>query len=228
MVSLREGEVLDDLLIDGAKIIQNVNGYRFTSDSVLLSRFARAKAADVVADFCAGCGIVGLHYYLLHRDTTKSVTFFEMQSDLLSMATRSVEYNGFRDTFNAVCCKIQEIPSSFAGKFSLILCNPPYEKGGFTVAEKSKAICRKEIHLTLSDLAVAAAKCLKFGGRLCICHRADRSAEVICTLHENGIEPKRLCFVSGKAKEKPYLVLVEGVRGGKSGVEVLPSIVNQS
>ena len=47
----QDKEVVEELLEGDLKIIQNVSLYRFTSDAVLLSRFARAKARDVVADF---------------------------------------------------------------------------------------------------------------------------------------------------------------------------------
>jgi tRNA1(Val) A37 N6-methylase TrmN6 len=55
------------MLIDGLKIVQDTRLYRFTSDSVLLSRFAHAKKNDVVADFCAGSGIVAFHFYALNK-----------------------------------------------------------------------------------------------------------------------------------------------------------------
>ena len=56
-VELNEYEVAEDMLIDGLKIVQDTRLYRFTSDSVLLSRFARAKTGDRIADFCAGSGV---------------------------------------------------------------------------------------------------------------------------------------------------------------------------
>ena len=58
---LKDGEVLEEFFED-KKIIQNVNLYRFTSDSILLSRFARAKYGDNVADFCSGSGVVGFRF----------------------------------------------------------------------------------------------------------------------------------------------------------------------
>ncbi|MFR1982763.1 MAG: hypothetical protein ACLS4Z_02795 [Christensenellaceae bacterium] len=61
-MQLSDYEVAEDMLIDGLKIVQDTRLYRFTSDSVLLSRFARAKAGDKVADFCAGSGIVAFHF----------------------------------------------------------------------------------------------------------------------------------------------------------------------
>ena len=42
-IALREGESVEELLEGGLKIIQDKLLYRFTSDSVLLSRFAKGK-----------------------------------------------------------------------------------------------------------------------------------------------------------------------------------------
>ena len=87
-------------------------------------------------------------------------------------------------------------------------------------------MCRKELTLTLPEIADAAFRKLKFGGRLAILNRADRTAELIYTLKERKLEPKRMQFVCGTSGSKPYLVMVEAVKGGKEGIEVLPAIVN--
>ena len=122
---------------------------------------------------------------------------------------------------------IQDIKSTYAGKFSLIVCNPPYMPvGGGIVDEKEHiAICRTEIALPLKDLIRAIAVSLKFGGRTCMVHRADRLIDVVSCMRENNIEPKRLQLVSGGDKE-PYLFLIEGVLGGKSGLKILKHIIN--
>ena len=54
-------KVIEELGIDNLKIIQDDTLYRFTSDAVILSKFADARKNDVVADFCSGSGIVGIH-----------------------------------------------------------------------------------------------------------------------------------------------------------------------
>ena len=89
---------LDDLLVGGMKIYQDDGLYKFTSDSVLLSRFARAKKEDVVADFCAGSGIVGLHFYALNRPVVKRLVLFEMQKTLCACQER----NPFRNAKGTV------------------------------------------------------------------------------------------------------------------------------
>ena len=228
-ISLGEYERIEDMLIGGLKIVQDTRLYRFTSDSVLLSRFARGKKNDVVADFCSGSGIVAFHFYALQSPVLQqnmSFTLFEMQESLAKLSQKSIALNDFT-AFTVENCRLQEIPERYREKFSLILCNPPYEKGGFDNDTYEKAVCRKEITLTLGEIAKAAAKCLKFGGRIAMVHRADRLAEICYTLKAEGIEVKRLAFVAGKQGAKPYLVLIEGVKGGKPATELLPMVINE-
>ena len=226
IILLGEYEVLEDMMMDGLKIVQDTRLYRFTSDSVLLSRFAKAKKGDNVADFCAGSGIVAFHFYALNKQTQGlKFTLFELQEELSALSNKTAIYNGF-ENFAFEQGRLQDIKKEYNEKFSLVLCNPPYEKGGFDNDEYAKAICRKEITINLKEIARAAAYALKFGGRLCMLHRADRLAEVCYTLHEVGIEVKKIQFVGGRCGSKPYLVMVKGVKGGKPCNEILPTIWN--
>ena len=206
------------------KIIQNTELYRFTSDSIILSRFARAKFKDDVADFCSGSGVVGFHFACLNKNIS-SLTLFEMQEALADMSRRTAELNGF--DCRVVTTRLQDIGREYHDRFSLVLCNPPYEKGGFENEAYEKAVCRKEITLTLGEIAEAAFRCLKFGGRFALLQRADRCAELIYILKKRGLEPKRIQFVAGSQGAKPYLVAVEAVKGGKEGVDVLPVLINE-
>lgn len=218
-------QIIEPLLIGNYRIVQDTGLYRFTSDSVLLSRFVKAKAGELVADFCAGCGIVGLHFFA-ENTGIRHVTLFELQKEMAELARRTVELNGLYDLFTVENIAVQDIPPRYIEAFSLILCNPPYEKGGFENADPKKAVCRKELALPLEELVASAARCLKFGGRFALVHRADRLSELFCTLHAAGLEPKKLQLVAGKEGAKPYLALVMAKKGGKSGLEVLPTLAN--
>ena len=221
-INLKPGERAETLFGDKI-IIQNVSLYRFTSDSILLSRFAKGKKGDVVADFCAGSGAVGYHFLCLNPHI-KSLTLFEMQPALADMARRTAAANGFESA--VVEGRVQDIGVEYNGAFSLILCNPPYERGGFENISYEKAICRKEITITLPEIISAAAKKLKFGGRLAMVNRADRLAEIFYTLKEHGLEPKKMQLIRGGENTAPYAVLIEAVKGGKPSLEILPDIVN--
>ena len=226
-IELGEFEVLDDMIIDGLKIVQDTRLYRFTSDSVLLSKFAKAKNNDVVADFCAGSGIVAFHFHALNRHEKRNLryTLFELQEELSLLSKKTAAYNGFV-CFSFYQGRLQDITKEYCEKFSLVLCNPPYESGGFDNEEYQKAICRKEITICLKEIVQAAAYALKFGGRLCMLHRADRIAEVCYTCKQFGLEVKKMQFVGGRYGAKPYLVMVEAVKGGKPNCEILPTAYN--
>ena len=140
MVELGEYEVLEDMMIDGLKVVQDTRLYRFTSDSVLLSRFAHAKKNDVVADFCAGSGIVAFHFYALNRAKLRDLRFtlFEMQPELSALSRKTAAYNGF-ENFEFVQGKLQEISKEYNEKFS----NPLYAAVFLERADNSGCISNK-------------------------------------------------------------------------------------
>ena len=218
---------IENLNVGDLKIYQDDDLYKFTSDSVLLSRFAKVKSGDVVGDFCAGSGIVGFYLYALNSDKVKNLTFFEVQNSLYNLCSKSIAENGLEQKANAINTKLQDIDKCYNEKFSLIVCNPPYMKlsQGQQNEKAEIAICKSEVMLNLDELCASVSRCLKFGGKICLVHRADRLIEVIYALKQRGIEPKRLQFVSAKNKE-PYLFLLEGVKGGKSGLKILNPIEN--
>lgn len=219
--------IREEYLDNDIKVYQDDELYTFTSDSVLLSKFATVKKGDIVADFCAGSGVVGFNLYALNSELINSIHFFELQEPLFNLCKMSIEKNGLTEKCFAINTRLQDIDKSFNGKFSLIVCNPPYMKVGHGENNQfeQKALCKSEIALSLQELSYAFGRCLKFGGRVCLVHRADRLVEVITELKKNNIEPKKLQFVCSKDKE-PYLFILEGVKGGKSGLKVLNSVKN--
>lgn len=216
---LENGECLEELGLNGLKILQREDLYRFTSDAVLLTKFASAKKNERLADFCSGSGIVALHYYGLRSGVVKSADLFEIQTPLANMCRRSVALNGLEDKFTVHNIPLQEIGCEFDGVFTLILCNPPYEKAGVGDESllESVRLARHEVAITLREIISISSKKLKYGGRLCMCHRADRLADLIYEMRSFGIEPKRIKYAGAKNKA-PYLVFIEGVKGGKAGL----------
>lgn len=228
MTELKENETLEDLLIDGLKIIQSKDLYRFSSDAVLLSKFASFKKGDKVIDLCAGSGIVGLHFYALHKDV-KSVKEVEIQPELTDLCRRSVEYNGLQSVFTVDNIPLQELPTGENGRYSLVLCNPPYKKAGSgeTNPIKSVAIARHELTVTFPEIVSAAKRLLCHGGRFCVCQRIERFTDVFAEMRSAGLEPCKLQFVYTGNSVEPYLFMVEGVKGVRRKFTVLPPINNR-
>ena len=224
MIDLLPGEIVESLNIKDYKIIQSSALYKFTSDSVLLSRFARG-GAESVCDICAGSGIVSLHYFALNDTSVKKAVAVELQSSLAKMCQKSVDLNGLGGVFTVENVPLQEYKA--ANAFDLVLCNPPYEKAGASIPPKDEhlALCKTEAGVTLEDIVSCAKRILKVGGRFVICHKSARLAELITLLDKYKLNPSRLGFVSGKG-EKAYLVLCEAIKGKKEDLEVYNTVIN--
>ena len=78
--------------------------------------------------------------------------------------------------------------------------------------------------LTLAETVREASVLLKMHGRLWMVHRPFRLAELLHLLVEHRLEPKRLRLVCPAEGREPTMVLVEAVKGGKTGLVVLPSL----
>jgi tRNA1Val (adenine37-N6)-methyltransferase len=61
---------------------------------------------------------------------------------------------------------------------------------------------------------------LRPGGRFYMVHRPYRLTELITTLKQYKLEPKRIKFVHPFVDKEANMVLIEAVRGGKSMVKV--------
>lgn len=75
------------------------------------------------------------------------------------------------------------------------------------------------------DLCACGFRLLKDGGRLALCHRPERLAEVLAVLRAHRLEPKRLAFVKNRAESAPWLFLVEAQKNRKTGLKIEPDIL---
>ena len=84
-----------------------------------------------------------------------------------------------------------------ANGFDAVISNPPYYplKSGAIADEAPLAIAKSELCCTVSDLCACAAWCLRFGGSFFLVHKPERLTDLLVTLRENRLEPKRLQFV---------------------------------
>lgn len=219
--NLKGNERLDDLQRSGYQIIQDPERFCFGMDAVLLSGFAKAKEGDKVLDLGTGTGIIPI---LMEAKTPAAkLVGLEIQPESADMARRSVALNQLESKIQIIDGDIKEAASIFgAASFDVVTCNPPYMIGqhGIQNPDAPKAIARHEIHCTLEDVISQAAKLLKPGGHFYMVHRPFRLAEMISLMTQYRVEPKRMQLVYPYIDKEPNMVLIEGVRGGKSRMQV--------
>ena len=218
---LHEGERLDDLQRNGYRIIQDPRRFCFGMDAVLLAGFSRVKKGECALDLGTGTGIIPI--LLEARNEGQHYTGLEIQPESADMARRSVLYNDLQDRIDIVTGDIKEASKIFqAASMDVITTNPPYMIGahGLTNPEDAKAIARHEVLCDLDDILRESARILRPGGRFYMVHRPFRLAEIFSKMVAARIEPKRMRLVYPYVDKEPNMVLIEGLRGGKSRLTV--------
>ncbi len=190
--------------------------HRFGSDALLLARFSEPKRAQRAADLCSGCGIVSLEWHDRgHRGLCAAI---ELQPEASALLAEAVEAQHL-DHIVPFCADLRTFWEG-EGQFDLCACNPPYFTAGPQSSTAARATARHETDCSLDDVCSCAFRLLKDGGRLSLCHRPERLAEVLAVLRAHRLEPKRLAFVKNRPDSAPWLFLVEAQKNRRTGLRV--------
>ena len=224
---LHPGEKIDDLQRSGLRIIQDPARFCFGMDAVLLTGFiqeglgGRSVAREELLDLGTGTGIIPL--LMSAKSDCYFLTGLEIQPDSAEMASRSVKLNGHEERIRILQGDIKEADALFApASFGIVTCNPPYMIGGHGLQnpDSPKAIARHEVLCSFEDVARAAERLLKSGGHFYLVHRPFRLAEIMTTLRDHGLEPKRMRLVYPYVDREPNMVLLDCTRGGRPRLTV--------
>ena len=194
--------------------------YSFGGDALLLAEFALPKFRDNVLDLCTGCGVVPV--MMMAKGFAGKITAVDIQPGAVELCKMTVERGNLHERFFPVCADLNKLDFP-AESFSLVTVNPPYfvSGAGKENGTDSRALARRESGCTLAQVTAVSARLLKYGGRLCMCHRPERLADVIFLFCKNRLEPKRLTCVNNATESKePWLILVEGRKGGHAGLKI--------
>jgi tRNA1(Val) A37 N6-methylase TrmN6 len=193
----------------------------FGTDAMLLAYFAEHKKTDKICDLGTGCGIIPL---IMARDVSGMIYAVDIQPQATELLNMSIGESGISNIV-PVCADLRDLGNRVPpGEMTLVTCNPPYKAAdcGIKNETSAKRIARHEVMCTVGDVCNAASKLLQFGGRFCLCNRPERLSDVITAMKSANIEPKRLRFISKEPKKAPWLFLLEGRKGSKPFMKVLP------
>lgn len=225
-VEIKDNERVDDLHRKGYVIIQDPKRFCFGIDAVILSGFAEVKKGERVMDLCTGTGIIPI---LLEAKTEGShFTGLEIQEESAEMAARSVLLNDLGEKVTIDCGDLKNVDELYkAASFDVVTVNPPYmnDGGGLKNVSSPKTIARHEVLCSLDDVVKAARRLLAPQGRLYMVHRPHRLTDIIVTLRNYRLEPKKLRFVHSFYDREPVMVLIEAVSNGRPMVKVMPPLV---
>ena len=211
-----------DFVNDALSLIQESGGLKFGTDALLLAGYVTGKY-KIGAELGAGTGIITM--LLLTREKLSSALCLEVQEEYARLTEKNASLNGLTDKITTVCADIREYPAEAV--YELVYTNPPYMKttSGKASTLDKKNIARHEVNGDIADFLESARKLLKYGGAFYAVYRPDRLTDLITAMRNAEIEPKRMTFVHANTEKEPSMVLVEGKRGGKSGMILTPPLI---
>ncbi len=209
---------------ENLKIIQGMDEFRFSLDSVLLPNFVTIrKNVKTILDIGTGNAPIPL---ILSTKTNAQIIGVEIQKQSAEMARESVILNQLQNQIQIIHDDIKNCPFE-TDQFDIITCNPPYfkvSKNSHFNSHDSKTIARHEVTLTLSDVFKIARKLLKNQGNIALVHRPERLVDILTEMRKQNIEPKKIQYVYPKKEENSHILLIEGTKNGKPGLKILPPL----
>lgn len=203
------------------QVKQNRSGYRFSMDAVLLAWHADPSPTDNILDLGTGCGIIPM--ILAYRNPEVKIYGVEVQTELANIANLNITENGMNDRITILCKDMKALSHEDTfGPVDLTISNPPFRKStsGRINPNAQRAIARHEIKTTLHDVVETARRMLKTSGRFVMVYPAERMTDVLTQMRDSGVEPKSIRMVHSKTNTTAKMILVEGKKGGRSGLKI--------
>lgn len=185
------------------------------SDALALGRFATVRKGWRVCDLGTGSGVLLL--LLATREPQLELFGLDQDPDAAVLAQDNLGRNGLEGQIWTGSWS--QAPFS-PGSFDLVVSNPPYYAPGSGKDGGPARMEREE----LDTLCRAASRLLRNGGRFALSFPTQRMADLFEAMRRWDLEPKRLKLLSHTPTKPPYALLVEGVRQGKPGLQVLPCL----
>jgi len=221
---------IDDLELNGLKLIQETEHFCFGTDSVALANFvvdnSFIKEETKIIDFGTGNGIIPV--LLAGKTISKNIIGIEIQKEVAELAKENIEFNNLQSRIEIINADL--VGDAVSGvpfkNIDIITCNPPYkpQNSGLKTSNPFQNIARNEITITISQIIEKTHSLLKEKGKLFMVLKPERLAEIITLMSKNNLEPKCLQMVHSSFEKPPCLTLLESIKNGQPGLTVKPPL----
>ncbi|HTY20273.1 MAG TPA: tRNA1(Val) (adenine(37)-N6)-methyltransferase [Geobacteraceae bacterium] len=218
-------ETLDELSGYDLRLIQPVEGYRFSLDPLLLADFAGGDEAGRVIDLGTGSGIIPL--VMARKLGSATIIGVEVQEEAAELARRNMEMNGLSERIEILCADILSLRNRFpVSTFDLVVANPPYRRQGTgRISPRSgRDRARHESTATMADFMEAAKYLVRPSGTISFIYHPVRLTEFCTAAGALKLSLLRLRMVHGNRCAPARMVLLEIAKGRKGDLEVLPPL----
>lgn len=218
-------EFSSDYLLDKKiKIFQPLNGYRASTDAVLLAAMVadnlnKAKILDVGS----GTGAVSLCLAQRLQARQVEITGIEIQKELAELANFSALQNDFKFLHYLNLDIREKIGSQYLApcSFDMVVTNPPYSDHDMPSPNKSKALAHNHSNFNLTQWLHFCLKMTKPFGKIYLVNRVEALPE-IC----NALQGKAggICILPIYSKENQLAkrIIVTAQKDAKAPCRFLP------
>ena len=217
----------DYLLDKKIKIFQPVDGYRASSDAVLLSAMPENNLKNArILDVGSGTGAISL--CLAHRLQNNNVQIYglELQKELVELSNESAKVNGFDFVrfYQSDIREKMETPEYKPCSFDVVISNPPYSERDMPSPNVSKATAHNHHNFDLNHWLAFCLKSLKPFGKLYLVNRAEALSD-ICSFLQGKAGNITILPIYSKQEQIAKRVVVSAQKDSKAPCRILPSLI---
>lgn len=217
----------DYLLDKKIKIFQPVDGYRASSDAVLLSAMPENNLKNArILDVGSGTGAISL--CLAHRLQNNNVQIYglELQKELVELSNESAKVNGFDFVrfYQSDIREKMETPEYKPCSFDVVISNPPYSERDMPSPNVSKATAHNHHNFDLNHWLAFCLKSLKPFGKLYLVNRAEALSD-ICSFLQGKAGNITILPIYSKQEQIAKRVIVSAQKDSKAPCRILPSLI---
>ena len=207
---------LENLGRKGYKMYQPKEGFRFGTDTVLLSWFTASFVKDqgcpAMLELGAGSGAATL--LTAARRENVHIDALEIDSDSYEVLEKNISINGLEGRVSAYRGDVRSLPDEIRNKqYDLVFMNPPFFKPD--TGPSSGKIGRYEQFGDLNDFIKAgSSRLIPSSGIMTVVMKASRADEVMNLMTLHGVKPFRFMPVHPFPDKKAQTVLIAGKKTG--------------
>ncbi len=214
---------LNKIYNKSTELYQSKNGYRFNSDSMILSWFVNricqnSGSENSALEIGAGSGIVSI--VLKRRGFLPKIECVEIQETMFRILEKNIWHNGLNGEIVPVFADFISFAAEKRKKYDIIFVNPPYfaNESGHINSDSEKALAKHEVAGSLADFFAASKNILRKGGKFLVVFPASRLQFALFSAAEHGFTLKNIAFFRENSFTKPATFAASFVFGSETAL----------